>query len=245
MATNDFLALIAEHYGRLRAFAGAFLRERKATVDFLRRSARDLQEAFPRSLGSAGFPAWARRRLAAGLRTPHDPLRRPEILEILADAFERRRDPRPDRQDILDAAIQSLSQDAQPVLTARYENDLPLETVAWRFRTTPETAMGVLARIRRLLLKALHGPAPEALLRPGELLQRHLEGMNGPKEAEELASRLRRDPAVADAFADAALLDADLAEYFGLDPDAPDEGASLAVKLGDRPRRTRRVTRRT
>ena len=153
-------------------------------------------------------------------------------LAALADAFERRRDPRPERAASLDAAIESLSQDAQPVLTARYEKDLPLETVGWRFRTSPANAMAALSRIRRLLLKELHGAAPNA--RFDELLQKHLEGAASRVEAESLAARVTQRPDAADAFADACLLDADLSLYFTHDADAPDEGASLALKLADR-----------
>ena len=230
--TTDFLSLIAAHYDNLSAFVRAFLRDRKAVADFLRRAARGLQESCPRSLPASDFPDWARRRLAAELQDEADPLRRPRTLAALAEAFERRRDVPPLRAEILDAAIQSLSQDAQPALTARYENDLPVETVAWRFRTNPENAMAALSRIRRVLLKAVHGAAPNA--RFDELVQKHLERATSRTEAEALAARVTQQPAAADAFADAALLDADLSRYFSQDPDAPDEGASLALKLADR-----------
>lgn len=183
----------------LSVFARAFLRGRKATADFLRRAGRSL------------------RGCAAELADPADPLRRPTTLSALAAAFERRRDPRPERAALLDAAIQSLSQDAQPVLTARYEHDLPLETVAWRFRTSPDNAMAALSRIRRLLLKALLGTAPNA--RFDELVQKHLERALSRVEAEALAERVTQRPAAADAFADACRLDADLSAYFAPDPD--------------------------
>ncbi|HEX7900687.1 MAG TPA: hypothetical protein VF950_23195 [Planctomycetota bacterium] len=226
--TTDFLSLIAAHYDDLSAFVRAFLRERKAVADFLHRAAPGLQQGCPRS----GFPDWARRRLAAELQDATDPLRRPATLTAIADAFERRRDLPPLRTELLDRAIQGLSQDAQPPLTARYENDLPLETVAWRFRTSPENAMAALSRIRRLLLKELLGSAPNA--RFDELIQKHLESSAGRVEKEALAARVTERPEAADAFADACLLDADLSLYFSRDPDAPDEGASLALKLADR-----------
>ncbi len=228
--TTDFLSLIAARYDDLSAFVRAFLRDRKAVVDFLRRAAPGLQESWTGPTSS--FPAWACKRLAADLQDEADPLRRPRTLAALADAFERRRDRRPDHAELLDRAIQGLSQDAQPALTARYENDLPVETVAWRFRTNPETAMAALSRIRRLLLKELLGSAPNA--RFDELIQKHLERATNRVEAEALAARVTGESAAADAFADAALLDADLSLYFTQDPDAPDEGASLALKLADR-----------
>jgi DNA-directed RNA polymerase specialized sigma24 family protein len=230
--TTDFLSLIATHYDELHAFARAFLRDRKTTADFLRRAAPALQEGFPASLPAAGFSAWARERLAAALRDAADPLRRPATLAALAEAFERRRDRPPLRAELLDRAIQALSQDAQPPLTARYENDLSVETVAWRFRTSPANAMAALSRIRRLLIKELLGAAPNA--RFDELLQKHLEGAASRIEREALAARVTERPEAADAFADACLLDADLSLYFTQDPDAPDEGASLAVRLADR-----------
>jgi DNA-directed RNA polymerase specialized sigma24 family protein len=235
--TTDFLSLLDAHYDDLRAFARGFLRERGKVADFLRRAARWLQEDCPRSLSSSGFPAWARRRLAAELREEADPLRHPATLAALAEAFERRRDPRPERAAILDRAIEALSQDAQPVLTARYEGDLPLETVAWRFRTSPANAMAALSRIRRLLIKAVVGSAPNA--RFDELLQKHLEDAMSRVEAEALAARVTQRPEAADAFADACRLDADLSLYFSPDPEAPGEGARLAARL-DR----RRVKRR-
>ena len=212
--TTDFLSLLAAHYDDLRAFARGLLRERKATVDFLFRATRDLQEGCPAS----GFRAWALRRLATQLTEEVDPLRRPATLAALVGAFERRRDPRPERSAILDRAIESLSQDAQPVLTARYEYDLPLETVAWRFRTSPQHAMGALSRIRRLLIRELHGAAPNA--RFDELVQKHLERAMSRVEAEALAARVIQQPAAADALADACRLDADLSLYFAPEADA-------------------------
>jgi DNA-directed RNA polymerase specialized sigma24 family protein len=210
--STDFLSLLAAHHDDLHVFARGLLRERKAAVDFLRRAAHDLQEACPRSLPASGFRAWALRRLAAELREELDPLRRPATLAALAEAFDRRRDPRPERGALLDRAIESLSQDAQPVLTARYEYDLPAETVAWRFRTSPENAIAALTRIRRLLITALHGSAPNA--RFDELVQKHLERATSRTEAEALAARVTQRPAAADAFADACRLDADLSLYF-------------------------------
>src|SRR5688572_15064576 len=97
---TDFLSLLATHYDELRAFTRAFLRDRKATADFLRRAARGLQEGYPRSLPASGFPAWARRRLAADLQDAADPLRGPATLAALAEAFERRRDLPPMRAKI-------------------------------------------------------------------------------------------------------------------------------------------------
>ena len=229
---HDFLGFLAVHYDDLRAFVRAFLRERKPTSEFLRLEAPGLQEGFP----AAQPLPWARRRLAAALFDPARPLRRTAPLEALAAAFERRRDVRPDRGARLDAAIQGLSQDAQPALTARYENDLPLDTVAWRFRTTAEHAFGALVRIRRVLLQQLRGRIPHALCRVHELGQRHLESIATLDEQRELAEAVVRGAAAADVAADACLLDADLSAYFAPDVDAPDEGATLALKLADRRR---------
>jgi DNA-directed RNA polymerase specialized sigma24 family protein len=210
----------------LRVFARGVLRDPKAIADVLRRAAR----ALPRSL----------RGWAAELADPIDPLRRPATLAALADAFERRRDPRPERAAILDRAIESLSQDAQPVLTARYEGDLSLETVAWRFRTSPEHAMGALSRIRRLLLKALHGSPPNA--RFDEIVQKHLERAASRTEAEALAARVTSRPAAADAFADACRLDADLALYFAPEVKPEERTTSPRSSPARRPGRARNRT---
>ena len=217
---SDFLRSIAEHYADLQAFVRAFLRERKAVADFLRRAAPGLREGCP----AVSFPAWARRRLSVALKRESDPLRRPVTLAAISAAFGRRGPPCP---ETLDRAIQGLSQDAQPALTARYENDLPLATLAWRFRTTEEHAFGAISRVRRLLIKAVRGAAPEPRL--DELVQKHLEGVLDA--AEELAAAVIRDPAAADAFADAARLDAALSAYFGGEVD---EGASLVLTLAER-----------
>jgi hypothetical protein len=228
----DFLGFLALHYDDLRAFVRSILRGRDPSSAFLRREAPRLQEGFP----AARPLPWARRRLAAALADPARPLRRAAPLRALAEAFERRRDVRPDRGARLDAAIQGLSQDAQPALTARYENDLPLDTVAWRFRTTAEHAFGALVRIRRVLLQQLRGRIPHELCRVHELAQRHLESIASLGEERELAEAVARDPLAADLVAEAFLLDAELSAYFTADVDAPDEGATLALKLADRRR---------
>ena len=232
----DFLGFLALHYEPLFSFAQAFLRTRKQTSDFLRDAAPRLQQAFP----PGGTLAWARAALAEELRGSGQPLRRPSVLAAVAAAFDRRPPPRAEQ---LDGAVLALSQDALPVLTARYEKDLPLESVAWRFRTTPDTAFGALLRIRRVLLQALHGRIPHERCRIHELSQKHLESTASAAEAQELATALARDPKAADLFADAARLDADLSAYFSRDADGPDEGATLALHLASRPR-ARRVTRR-
>lgn len=176
----------------LRAFVRAFLRERPSTSAFLRRAAgRTLPQ------------------LAPQLTRIADPLRHPETLDALVAAFKRGGAVDPER---LDQLIQQLSQDAQPALTARYERDLPLESLAWRFRTTVDVVLGALGRIRRHLLKGLGKPLPP----PGldDLIQKHLESALSSDEAETLASKIVRYPSAADAFADAARLDAELSAYF-------------------------------
>ncbi len=238
--SHDFLGFLALHYDPLFAFALTFLRERKATADFLRQAAPRLQQAFPADVRPERLLAWARAALAVELRETGLPMRRPSVLAALAAAFERRP---PRRPELLDAALHALSQDALPVLSARYEKELPLESIAHRFRNTPENAFGALLRIRRVLLQALQGRIPHELCRIHELAQKHLESTASPAEAQELAAAVTRDPKAADLFADAALLDAELSACYCRDADGPDEGATLALHLASRPR-ARRVTRR-
>lgn len=232
----DFLAFLAEHYDDLRAFARAFLRDRTSTADFLRRIAPRLQQRRP---ARAGLP-WALAEAARELQLPLAPLRRPKVFDVLVPAFLRRRRLPADRGARLDAALQSLSQDAQPVLTARYEKDLDLESVAWRFRTGADHVLGALTRIRRILLQALRGRLPHELCRVHELTQKHLESIS---DGTELSAALTSSADAADLFADACLLDADLSAYFTRDIDGPDEGVSLALQLAERPRAARRVKR--
>jgi hypothetical protein len=232
--SHDFLGFLTLHYDDLRAFVRAVLRRTKATSDFLHRVAPRLQKAWPSAAPPGGHLAWARACLARELCDPEQPLRSASCLAALAEAFARRLDPRADRGSRLDAAIQALSQDAQPVLTARYEGDLPLETLAWRFRTSAEQAFGALVRIRRLLLQALHGRIPHALCRIHELGQRTMESTSSLAEEQELAEAVVREREASDLVADAGRLDADLAAYFTQDVDAPDEGVSLALKLAAR-----------
>lgn len=225
--------LLREHYADLHAFVRAFLRERKAASDFLRRASPGLREGCP----AVGFPAWARRRLSVALKRESDPLRRPVPLAAVCAAFARRGPP---CAETLDRAIEGLSQDAQPALAARYEKDLPLASLAWRFRTSEENALGAIGRVRRLLIKAVRGAAPEARL--DDLLQQHLEGVLAPAEAEELAAALIRDPSAADAFADAARLDAALSAYFAGEITLAERTTSPRSSPARRPDRARSRT---
>lgn len=151
-----FVALLSRDSAALRAYLLFVLRDRVLTDDAMQEVAIVLWERFDDYDQARPFLPWARgvarfTALRLGERRRRDlPLLSPEALDACEAAFIQHA-PANEETEALDRCLEHLPDPARRLLHLRYQQDLPLDVVAERTRSSVTAVTKALSRLRTQL----------------------------------------------------------------------------------------------
>ncbi len=157
MSSPDFLHFFRRAETDLRAFIGSVIRDPHAREDIFQEVSRTLWQKFDDYDLDRSFGAWARgiaarKILEARRRSARFPLLfPPETVELIAQAFDETDEPAANREAALKLCVDALPPRSRKILTSRYDDRQPCESIARDLGVNLKAIHQTLSRLRRAL----------------------------------------------------------------------------------------------
>lgn len=154
---DDFLKLLLQREGEVRAFIGSLVRDPHVREDVLQEVALTLWQQFERYDPGRSFGAWARGIAARKVLERRRQDRRfplafsPETIQAVLAAFDRTEHGEPQRLAALERCVSQLPQRSRDLLALMYEHELSGKELALQTGRTVDAVYQVLSRIRASL----------------------------------------------------------------------------------------------
>ena len=156
--TQEFMELLTQHDRALGVYVYSLVRDGADADDILQQTKLILWRCFAQFEPGTNFLAWARKTAFHQVLThrrqtkrEHLPLSE-ETLEALHHEVERLGDMGDSRRDALRACLAKLPAEHRQLVTLRYFEDLEIEQIADRIRSTVAAVYRALSRVRYALL---------------------------------------------------------------------------------------------
>jgi RNA polymerase sigma-70 factor (ECF subfamily) len=156
--TQEFMELLTQHDRALGVYVYSLVQGSADADDILQQTKLILWRCFDQFETGTNFLAWARKTAFYQILTyrrqtkrEHLPLSE-ETLEALHHEVERLSDKGDDRREALRACLAKLPAEHRQLVTLRYFEDLEIEQVAERIRSTVAAVYRALSRVRYALL---------------------------------------------------------------------------------------------
>ena len=156
--TQEFMELLTQHDRALGVYVYSLVRDGADADDILQQTKLILWRCFAQFEPGTNFLAWARKTAFHQVLThrrqtkrEHLPLSE-ETLEALHHEVERLGDMGDARRDALRACLAKLPAEHRQLVTLRYFEDLEIEQIADRIRSTVAAVYRALSRVRYALL---------------------------------------------------------------------------------------------
>ena len=160
--TQEFMELLTQHDRALSIYVYSLVPASADADDILQQTKMILWRCFDQFERGTNFIAWARKTAFHQVLThrrqkkrEHLPLSE-ETLEALHDEVSRLSDQGDDRREALRACLARLPGEHRQLITLRYFDDLEIETVAERIKSTVAAVYRALSRVRFTLMECMH-----------------------------------------------------------------------------------------
>ncbi len=156
--TTEFLTLLTQHDRALGMYVHALVQASADADDILQQTKLVMWREFARFESGTNFLAWARKIAFHQILTyrrarkkEHLPLDE-DVLEAIHHEVSRLSDSHDERREALQACLHKLPGEHRQLVLLRYFEDLEVEQVAGRIRSTAGAVYRALSRIRHALL---------------------------------------------------------------------------------------------
>ena len=156
--TTEFLTLLTQHDRALGGYVGALVHSSADADDILQQTKLVMWREFGNFEPGTNFLAWARKiafhQILTYRRTKkkeHLPLDE-DVLEALHHEVSRLSDTHDDRREALQTCLHKLPTEHRQLVLLRYYEDLDIDQVADRIRSTSGAVYRALSRVRYTLL---------------------------------------------------------------------------------------------
>jgi len=160
--TQEFLELLTQHDRALSVYVYSLVQTGADADDILQQTKMILWRCFDQFERGTNFIAWARKTAFHQILThrrqkkrEHLPLSE-ETLEALHVEVARLSDQGDDRREALRACLARLPTEHRQMVTLRYFEDLEIETVAERIKSTVAAVYRALSRVRYTLMECVN-----------------------------------------------------------------------------------------
>ena len=159
--TTEFLTLLTQHDRALGGYVGALVQSSADADDILQQTKLVMWREFGSFELGTNFLAWARKiafhQILTYRRTKkkeHLPLEE-DVLEALHHEVSRLADTHDDRREALQTCLHKLPTEHRQLVLLRYYEDLDVDQVAERIRSTAGAVYRALSRVRYTLLECV------------------------------------------------------------------------------------------
>ena len=159
--TQEFLELLTRHDRALGVYVYSMVQDPHDADDILQQTKMILWRCFDQFETGTNFLAWARKTAFHQVLTHRRQKKREatplndEILELLHDEVSKLSDNADHRRDVLRSCVAKLPAAHRQLITLRYYEDMEIDSVAERIRSTAGAVYRALSRIRMNLMSCV------------------------------------------------------------------------------------------